>query len=78
MIRTLIEVAHENQHEHNRQLEAVLDKLGFEPKRGEDHGRFMSDLMNELYDRKMNPGVIVEERRARLHAAWNVDKSEPT
>lgn len=70
MIRTLIEVSAENSWEHKGQLVDVLGKLGFEPKRDEEYGRFMNDLMSELADRGLRPDILVEERRARREAQW--------
>lgn len=70
MIRTLIEVTAENDWDHASQLKATLDKLGYEPKQSEEHGRFMAELMQELRERELDPHKLVEDRRAKREAEY--------
>jgi hypothetical protein len=65
MIRTLIEVTGEDSWNHNRDLKAALDKLGFEPKRDADHAVFMDDLWQELAERGLDPRELVESQRQK-------------
>jgi hypothetical protein len=69
MIRTLIEITSETTWDHNSQLRDTLDKLGFEPKPGADHVRFMNDLWRELADRGLDPQKLVEAQREKRDAA---------
>lgn len=69
-VRTLIEVSADTEWDHHRQLTGALDKLGFEPKRGEEYGRFMADLMQELRERDLDPHKLIEDRRARQEAEY--------
>lgn len=69
MIRALIEVAAETQWDFDRDLREALGKLGFEPKRDEEHGRFMAHLHAALNERGIEAWKLVEEYRERVGGA---------
>jgi len=68
MIRTLIEVTGETEWEHKQQLEATLDKLGYQPKDTADHIRFMGDLWQEMQERGLRPQELAEAQRKKREA----------
>jgi hypothetical protein len=63
MIRTLIEVSHENEWQHKRQLEETLAGLGFVPRPSEDHIRWTDDLHRALDAKGIDVRALVEEYR---------------
>lgn len=65
MIRTQIEVEGKDTWEHGRNLESVLDRLGFEPKRDPETVAWQCHLIAALRDKGLEPADLVEDYRAR-------------
>lgn len=65
MIRTVIEVEGKDDYEFDRQLKVALDKLGFEPKKSEEHVAYMRDMWAALEAEKINPHEITKAFRAK-------------
>lgn len=64
-VRTLIEITADTASDHDRDLRATLDKLGFQPKDDAEQVRFMSDLYREMDDRGLKPWDLVEAQRKK-------------
>jgi hypothetical protein len=69
MIRTVIEVSADEQWKFDQELKGALDKLGFEPKRDAEYGRWMGELMEALREQGLEPSKLVEDRREKRNAA---------
>jgi len=65
MIRTVIEVQCETSWDHESELKATLDKLGFEPKRSNEEVVYMRDMWAALDDAGINPHEITKAYRAK-------------
>ncbi len=66
MIRTLIEVVGQNEHEHRSKLREALHNLGYVPKESPEDISWRYQLYEALRERGLNPHNLVEERRDRL------------
>lgn len=75
-VRTLIEISAETEWDHAAQLKATLDKLGYEPKAGEEHGRWMAELWDVFREQNIDPHKLIEERRARIQAEYAAQTSK--
>jgi len=64
MIRTLIEVDGKDDGEFKNNLNAALDRLGYEPKESADETRWRSDLYSAMVANGIEPQKLVNEFRA--------------
>lgn len=67
-IRTLIEVEGKDAYEHSRNLEAALEKLGYEQKPDRDHVMWMRDLYEVLEEQGIDFRKLIAEKQEKRFA----------
>ena len=63
MIRTMVEVDGKDEWEFEKNLNAALDKLGFQPKSTPDETDWRRDLYRGMVAKGLEPQTIVDEYR---------------
>ncbi len=72
MIRTVIEVQGADDWEHSRQLNATLEKLGFEPKKSEDQVRWYHDFWAAFNEAGLDAALMIESYRKKVSVDHSV------
>lgn len=69
MIRTVIEVEGKDDWEHSRQLQATMERLGFQPRKSDDDIRWDRDFWAAFNEAGLDAGLLVETYRKKHSVA---------